>query len=180
MWKYNNTNELYHFGIPGMKWGHRTMTRSQTNRANFKSAKKDYKIKNDQLMKKYGKLEDKMTYGKNSNNSKNNQISKQLSSIEKQMNSNTSAFKNAKNEYKTEKRAIRGDINDAAQRQRHASSFGERLLYNDATRRRAGKLMVEKKMNEMDAVSKAKKEAWRNTGIAALGLMGIAYATRIK
>lgn len=23
MWSYNNTTELYHYGVPGMKWGHK-------------------------------------------------------------------------------------------------------------------------------------------------------------
>ena len=35
MWEYNNTNELYHYGVPGMKWGHR-------NKA-VKAARREYK-----------------------------------------------------------------------------------------------------------------------------------------
>lgn len=23
MWEYNHTDELYHYGVPGMRWGHR-------------------------------------------------------------------------------------------------------------------------------------------------------------
>ena len=37
MWTYNQTDELYHFGIPGMKWGVR---RSKSNSSNKKQINK--------------------------------------------------------------------------------------------------------------------------------------------
>ena len=45
MWSYNYTqqsDELYHYGIPGMKWGHRKTQVSSAKTA-YRSAKKDYK-----------------------------------------------------------------------------------------------------------------------------------------
>lgn len=45
MWSYNHTqqsDELYHYGIPGMKWGHRKAQVSSAKTA-YRSAKKDYK-----------------------------------------------------------------------------------------------------------------------------------------
>ena len=37
MWTYNQTNELYHFGIPGMHWGIR---RNKSNSSNKKQRNK--------------------------------------------------------------------------------------------------------------------------------------------
>lgn len=73
-----NTDELMHYGVPGMRWGHRK-AKMQQIRANRKQRKK--------LEKEYGKLEDQLTYGKKANVKKNAEISKKLNNIEKKLNS---------------------------------------------------------------------------------------------
>ena len=49
MWEYRHTDELYHYGVPGMKWGHRKSQSVMTARSAYKSASKDLrkaKVKN--------------------------------------------------------------------------------------------------------------------------------------
>ena len=46
MWTYNQTqqpDELMHYGIPGMKWGHRKNPQVASARTAYKSAKKDFR-----------------------------------------------------------------------------------------------------------------------------------------
>lgn len=69
----------------------------------YKQAKKTEKTKEKELLKKYGELEDQMTYGKNADSKKNAAIQKQLDKLDREMSENKRATKNAKNEYKKAK-----------------------------------------------------------------------------
>ena len=68
MWQYNYTNELYHYGVPGMKWGHRKRFYETENdydyRMKRKEAKKLYRKTGDKTQYKKDKLRAKVDYYK--------------------------------------------------------------------------------------------------------------------
>ena len=110
----SDTNELYHHGVKGMKWGHRKSLPTSSLRNQVDSAKTDYK--------------------------------KAKSERKQQI----------KNTYKS--------LNKSA-------SLGEKLTYNNATRKKAAKYVVDNGMTVEQAKSRANKDAIRNTGamLAAYG-----------
>lgn len=75
---YLNNGELMHYGVPGMRWGHKKARPTSTT----KPIRKQRKL----LEKEYGKLEDQLTYGKKADPKKNAQITKKMSTIEKKLN----------------------------------------------------------------------------------------------
>jgi len=46
MWTYNNTSELYHHGILGMKWGHHSSRSSQSKQIHSNNYKKQKELRN--------------------------------------------------------------------------------------------------------------------------------------
>ena len=54
MWQYNNLDELYHYGILGMRWGHRKSYKNYSKRL-FRPHKRNYTSKDYNEVKRLNK-----------------------------------------------------------------------------------------------------------------------------
>ena len=77
----------------------------------------------------------------------------------------------ANEEYYKAKYKRKNAINEQYRKIQSKSSLGDKILFNDATRKRAAKYIVDNNMTMSEARKKANKDAIRNTAIS-LGIIG--------
>lgn len=160
--------ELYHYGIKGMKWGirkKRPENEVDRLRADRRSAKKEF--------------------DRSFNKAYNRSIAA-YSPIKKHREANARRWQDATNKakvyekankaYKTAKKAQTKAIKEKTQEFNKNASFGEKIMYNNATRKRAASLIVKNNMSVEEATKRAQGEAKRNTAIILGVYAGVTMA----
>ena len=176
-------NELYHYGVLGMKWGVRryqnadgTLTNagkrkygsgeSLKAKAEYKAAKKQY---NKDFNAAYNKSYQSYSLNKNKRAASDERWQKAYDSA-KAANAAQSKYKIAKAKDKAIAKEERQKLKDKALEVRK-SNKGLKYAYNYKTSELAAKKILDENMSYNDAVKSAKKTAWRNTAII-LGTYG--------
>lgn len=180
---YHNVynEELAHHGIKGQKWGVR---RFQNKNGTLTGAGKK-RYSSDFEEKKAAYKTAKKAYNKAFNKADTYRVAA-WSPSKKQRQANDErwddAFKKgqalnkAEKAYKKAKATRKNAINKTYKDIQKQTSFGEKLVYNDATRRKAAKYVVDNNMTVEQATKRAKSDANRNTiaFVAAYGAIATA------
>ena len=154
-------NNLQHTGVKGMRWGHRKAETTSNLKRQYDSAKAEKKIANKEFNKAWNKV---TANPLNSITKKGDERwNKTIDLAEKSGNANRN-FKQVKNERKAAIKATTQEMNKQA-------SFGEKLAFNNATRKLAAKYVVDKDMSLAEAKKKSHDVAIRNT-VAFLAIYG--------
>lgn len=167
-----NPDELYHFGVKGMKWGHRKSLPTSSLRNQVDSAKTTYKNAKKAFNKSfndaYKHRAEAYSFSKERRKANDARWAKTQVDANK-LNSAKADYKKAKLERKQKIKNTYKSLNKSA-------SLGEKLTYNNATRKKAAKYVVDNGMTVEQAKSRANKDAIRNTGaiLAAYGTVTVA------
>ena len=168
-------DELMHYGVLGMKWGHRkavptssTYNKMKSTRSQYKQAKKDY---NKSFNKAYN-YSYAHPIGQYVSKKKKDESNRRWSDAYDKANALDKAktnYKQAKNERKDKIKSTYRDIQKNA-------SLGEKLTYSNGTRMKAAKYVVDNNMSIQDAKAKANKDAVRYTAavMAVYGAIAVA------
>ena len=174
-----NNEELMHYGIAGMKWGHRKEQTTSSKYSKVQSTKAAYKQAKKQYSKDFNKAYGYTTrhpisqfVGKKAKAESDRRWDKAYDSADK-LNSTKSAYKKAKIERKTQ-------IKNTTNRLNKKASWGEKLTYSEGTRKKAAKYIVDNNMSVADATKKAKGEAWRNSAALVAAYAAVSAASLYK
>lgn len=164
-------NELTHHGILGMKWGVRR-TPAQLGRTMITTQR--------QLTADKVKLE-RLNSGKHLSigfTKKRQAVydKRDKTALEKRIDLNEQRIANREAK-KSEKALRKQTIAKTYQDIDRQTSIGDKLVYNNATRKQAAKYVVDRNMTVSEATKKAKGNARRNAAIFVAAYGAVAYAT---
>lgn len=189
----NNEEHLEHHGIRGQKWGIRRFQNkdgSLTPRGKSRygeesdvskklnSAKADKRAANKEYNKSFNKA-----YNKSSNliNHLTKKGRNEIDDAWQDASKKADNYISKNNSYKEAKKAFKDEYKKNLQEVRENVTLKDKVIYNDATRRRAAKLMTKyKDMDYNKAAEAAKTEAKRNTAIALAAYGAITLASIAK
>ena len=160
MWNYNHMqepDELYHYGVKGMRWGHRKSKYSSSYN-DLRTARLNKRHTN----RRYNRAFTKAYYIPTKKN------------WEKAAEDAHHANK-AKAQYKTAKKKYKQEVNKNYLKVENKSTTLDHFIYSDANRKKAAKYMTKyKNMSVTEATKKAKGKAWRNAAIFMAAAGGLA------
>lgn len=173
--KSDNDDELRHYGVLGMKWGHRRAVPTSSTYNKVQSTKSRYKQAKKEFNKSYNKAYNYSSahpIGQYTNKKKKAESNRRWSDTYDK----ASALDKAKTSYKQAKNERKGKIRSTYREIQKNTSLGEKLVYNNITRMKAAKYVVDNNMSMKDAKAKANKDAVRNTAaiMAAYGAFTVA------
>ena len=187
-----SNGELYHYGVKGMKWGHRKRADLEKQAGTFRASNgmKVAPSKNayvrtmrnvvanrgvEKATRAFYRADSKRRHADTLTNridtAKGEQRIHKESQALREYNAHIKDLKKGTGTKHLDKAVRKNKIDDAYEKIESASSRMDRFIYSEGTRKKAAKYVVDNNMSVADATKKAKGVALRNTA-AMVGVYG--------